>query len=151
VGWAIIVHALAQLWADPQVLSSKVLVYRHGGDFSPFVGARIVTVIMQFIANGMMIGPNAPGNIIGRGRVGALNEVFHVNFPTAIQKTKNVLEFCMRFENGVSLPHSMNFSYLQHTWDAANVMLQDLMGHAVDHAVNQNGWCCPICLDLVCR
>jgi hypothetical protein len=55
----------------------------------------------------------------------------------------------MRFGNGASLPHSIDFSYLQHAWDAANVTLQDLMGSALDCAVNQNNRCCPICLDLV--
>jgi hypothetical protein len=44
--------------------------------------------IMQFIAGGMMIRPNALGNIIGRGRVAALNEIFHFNLLTAIQKTR---------------------------------------------------------------
>jgi hypothetical protein len=87
---------------------------------------------MGFIANGMMMTPDAPVNVIGRGLVAALNESFLVDLPTATQKTKNVLEFCMRFGNGVSLPHSMDFSYLQHAWDAANVTLQDLMGFAVD-------------------
>jgi hypothetical protein len=124
-------------------------MYRHGGEFSPFVGAKIVAGIMQFIANGMMISSDAPGNIIGRGRIGALNEVFLVNLPTAVQKTKNVLEFCMRFGNGVSLPHSMNFSYLQHAWDTANVTLQDLMSPVVDCAVNPNNRSCPICLNPV--
>jgi hypothetical protein len=76
-----------------EILSSNVLVYRHGGEFSPFVGARIVTGIMQFITNGVMISPNAPGNIIGRGCVAALNEVFRVDLPTAVQKTKSVLGF----------------------------------------------------------
>jgi hypothetical protein len=132
-----------------EISSSNVLVYRHGGGFSPFVGTRIVAGIMQFIAGGMMMSPDAWGNIIGRGRVGALNEVFHVDLQTAIQKTKNVMEFCMRFGNGVSLPHSMDFSYLQHAWDAAIVTLQDLMGPAVDCAVNQNDRHCPVCLDLV--
>jgi hypothetical protein len=132
-----------------EISSSNVFVYRHGGEFSPFVGARIVAGIMQFIANSMMMTPNAPGNVIGRGRVGLLNEAFCVNLPTAVQKTKNVLDFCMRFGNGVSLPHSIYFSYLQHAWDAANVTLQDLMGPAVDLAVNQNDRCCPVCLDLV--
>jgi hypothetical protein len=93
--------------------------------------------------------PDAPGNVIGRGCVGPLNEVFCVNLPTAVQKTKNVLEFCMRFVNGVSLPHSMDFSYLQHAWDAANVRLQDLMGPAVDCTVNQNDRHCTVCLGLV--
>jgi hypothetical protein len=101
-----------------EILYSNVLMYRHEGEFSAFVGVKIVAGIMQFIADNMMISPDAPGNIIGRGRVGALNEVFHVNLPTAIQKAKNVLEFCMRFGNGMSLPHSMHFSYLQHAWDA---------------------------------
>ncbi len=96
-----------------------------------------------------MLSPNALGNIIGRGQVGVLNEVYSINLPTAVRKTKNVLEFCMRFGNGMSLPHSMDFSYLQHAWDAASVMLQDQMGPAVDHAVNQNNRRCPICLDLV--
>jgi hypothetical protein len=104
---------------------------------------------MQFIANGMMTSPNALGNIIGRGRVGALNEVFHVNLQTAVQKTKNVLEFCVRFGNGLTWAHSMDFSYLQHAWDAANVTLQDLMGPEVDCAVNKNDRRCPVCLDLV--
>ncbi len=125
------------------------LVYRHGGDFSPFIGARIVTGIMRFIVNGMMMSPNAPGNIIGRGRIGTLNEAFRANLPTAVQKTKNVLEFCMRYGNGVSLPHSMNFIYLQHAWDAANIMLQNLMGPLVDCSVNQNDRHCPVCHDLV--
>jgi hypothetical protein len=54
----------------------------------------------------------------------------------------------MRFGNGMRLPHSMDFRYLQHTWDATNVTLQDLMT-VVDHAVNQNNRHCPICFDLV--
>jgi hypothetical protein len=79
VGWAINVHALAQLWADPRdCLSSSVLVYRHGGGFHPFVGARIVKGIMRFVANGMMVTTDSSGNVIGRGRVGVLNEVFSV-------------------------------------------------------------------------
>ena len=110
-----------------EILSSNVLVYRHGGEFSLCVGARIIAGIMRFIANKMMMTPNVPGNVIGRERVTALNESFLVNLPTAVQKTKNVLEFCMRFENGMSLPHLMDFGYLQHAWDAANVTLQDLM------------------------
>jgi hypothetical protein len=110
-----------------EILLSNVLVCRHGGEFIPFVGVRIVAGIMQFIANGMMKSPNMPGNIIGRGCIGALYEDYHVDLLTAIQKTKNVLEFCMRFENGMSLPHLMDFGYLQHAWDAANVTLQDLM------------------------
>jgi hypothetical protein len=66
-------------------------VYRHGGEFSSFVGARIVAGIMQFIANGMMMTPNAPGNVIGRGRIAALNESFFVNLPTTAQKTKKIV------------------------------------------------------------
>jgi hypothetical protein len=88
-----------------EILSSNVLVYRHGGEFSPFIGTRIIAGIMGFITDGMMMTPNAPGNVIGRGRVAALNESFLVDLPTAIQKTKNVLEFYMRFGNGMSLPH----------------------------------------------
>jgi hypothetical protein len=55
----------------------------------------------------------------------------------------------MRFRNGVSLPHSIIFSFLQHAWDAANVTLQDLMGSTVDQAVNQNNRRCPVCLNLI--
>jgi hypothetical protein len=124
-------------------------VYRHGGEFSPFVGVRIVSGIMQFIVDGMMICPNMLGNIIGRGCIAALNEVFRVDLPTAVKKTKSVLEFCMRFGNGVSLPLSMNFSYLQHAWDAANLTLQDLMSPAVNCAVDLNNRSCPICLNPV--
>jgi hypothetical protein len=98
-----------------EISSRNVLVYRHGGEFSPFVGVRTIAGIMQFIADGMMMTPNVLGNVIGRGCIGPLNEAFCVNLPTAVQKTKNVLEFCMRFGNGMSLPHSMDFSYLQHT------------------------------------
>jgi hypothetical protein len=104
---------------------------------------------MQFIADGVMISPDAQGNIIGRGSIAALHEIFRVDLPTAIQKMKNILEFCMRFGNGMSLPHSMNFSYLQTAWDAANLTLQDLMGPAVDQAVDLNNRSCPISLDLV--
>jgi hypothetical protein len=132
-----------------EILSSNVLVYRHVGEFSPFVGARTVAGIMGFITNGMMMTPDAPGNIIGRGHIAALNESFLVDLPTAVQKTKNALEFCMRFGNGLSLPHSMDFSYLQHAWDTTNVTLQDPMGSTVDQAVNQNDRCCPVYLDLV--
>ncbi len=124
-------------------------MYRHGGEFSPFVGARIVAGSMQFIANSMMISPDAPGNIIGRRRVAVLNEIFRVDLLTAVQKTRSVLEFCMRFGNGVSLSHSMNFSYLQCAWDAANLTLQDLMSPAVDCAVDPNNMSCPICLNPV--
>jgi hypothetical protein len=51
-------------------------MYRHGGGFYPFVGARIVKGIMRFVAYGMMVTPNSPGNVEGRGHVGALHEVF---------------------------------------------------------------------------
>jgi hypothetical protein len=76
-----------------EILSSKVLMYRHGGGFHPFVGARIDKGIMRFVANGMMVTPDSPGNVVGRGRVGALNEVFSVHLPAAVQKMKSVLEF----------------------------------------------------------
>jgi hypothetical protein len=76
-----------------EISSSNMLVYRHGGEFSPFVGVRIVTGIMQFIANGMMMTPNAPGNIIGRGCIGPPNEAFQVDLPTAVQKTKMCWSF----------------------------------------------------------
>jgi hypothetical protein len=115
-----------------EISLSDLLVYRNGGEFSPFVGVRILAGIMGFIADRMMMTPDAPGNVIGRGHVAALNESFLVDLPTTIQKTKNVLEFFMRFGNGVSLLHSMDFSYLQHAWDAKNVTLQDLMGSTVD-------------------
>jgi hypothetical protein len=88
-------------------------------------------------------------SFIGRGHVAALNEVFRVDLPTAVQKTRHVLEFCMNVGNGMSLYHLMNFSYLQCAWDAANLMLQDLMSPAVDCAVDPNDKSCPICLDLV--
>jgi hypothetical protein len=55
----------------------------------------------------------------------------------------------MNFGNGMSLPHSMNFSYLQRVWEAANLMMQDLTNPAVDCAVDPNNRSCPICLDLV--
>jgi hypothetical protein len=87
--------------------SSNILVYSHGGEFSSFVGARIVAGIMQFIANCVMISPNAPGNIICRGRVVALSEVFHVDLLTAVQKTRNKCIGVLY----VRMPHSMNFSY----------------------------------------
>ncbi len=93
-----------------EIFLSNVLMYRHGGEFSPFVGARVIAGIIGFIADGMMMKPNAPSIIIGRERVAALNESFLVDLPTAVQKTKSVLEFCMRFGNGVSLPHSMDLA-----------------------------------------
>jgi hypothetical protein len=124
-------------------------VYRQGGEFSPFVGARFIARIMRFKANGVMIRPDAPNYIIGRGCVAALNEIFHVDLPEAVQKMKHVLEFCMSLENSVSLPHSMSFSYLQHAWVDANLMLQDLLSTVVDHAVNSTDRNCPICLNPV--
>ncbi len=69
-----------------EISSSNLLVYRHGGKFRPFVRARIVAGIMQFIADGVMISPNALGNIIGRGSVAELNEVFCVDLPTAAKR-----------------------------------------------------------------
>ncbi len=66
------------------ISSSNVLMYRHRGELSLFVGVRIVIGIMQFIADGMMMTPNALGNVIGRGRVGPLNEAFYVDLPTAV-------------------------------------------------------------------
>jgi hypothetical protein len=132
-----------------EILSSNLLVYRHGGEFSPFIGARIVAGIMWFITYGVMIRPNAPVNIIGRRCVVALSEVFRDNLPTAVQKTRSVLEFCMTFGNGVSLPHLMSFSYLQRAWVAANLTLQDLMSPVVDRAVDPNDRNCPICLNPV--
>jgi hypothetical protein len=69
-----------------EISSSNLLVYRHGDEFSPAIGARIVAGIMQFIANGVMISLDVLGNIIGRGGVAALNVVFHVDHLTAIQK-----------------------------------------------------------------
>jgi hypothetical protein len=40
-----------------EILLSNVLMYRHGGGFHPFAGARIVEGIMQFIADDMMVTP----------------------------------------------------------------------------------------------
>jgi hypothetical protein len=71
-----------------EILSSNALVYRHGGEFSPFVGARIVAGIMQFIAVSSMKSPDMLGNIIDRGHIAALNEDYHVDLHTVIQKTK---------------------------------------------------------------
>jgi hypothetical protein len=67
-----------------EIMLSNVLVYRHGGGFHLFVGARIVEGIMRFIADGMMVTPNFPGNVICRGRVGELNELFCVDLPAAV-------------------------------------------------------------------
>jgi hypothetical protein len=132
-----------------EISSSNLLVHRHGGEFSPFVGARIVVGIMRFITNSMMIRPNAPGSIIGGGCVVAQNEVFCVKLPAAVQKMRSVLEFWMSFGNGMSLPHSLYFSYLQCAWDAANLTLQDLMSPALDCAVDPNNRNCPICLEPI--
>ncbi len=151
-GVGIVIHTLLSygLIGVIEILSSNLLIYRHGGEVSPlFVGARVIAGIMQFIANGVLIRPVAPGNVIGGGCVVALNEIFRVNLPTALQKTRNALDFCMSFENGVSLPHLMNFGYIQRTWDAANLTLQDLMSPVVDHAVDPNDMTCPICLNLI--
>jgi hypothetical protein len=74
-----------------EISSRNVLVYRHGGEFRPFVGAKIIAGIMQFIADSMMMTPNVPGNVIGRECVAALNEAFCVNLPTAIQKPKKCI------------------------------------------------------------
>jgi hypothetical protein len=68
-------------------------MYRHAGEFSPFVGARIVAGIMQLIADSIMKCPDAPGNIIGRGHGGALNEDYHVDLQTAVKKTKMCWSF----------------------------------------------------------
>jgi hypothetical protein len=38
-----------------EISSSNVFVYRHGGEFSLFIGARIIAGIMQFIASSMMM------------------------------------------------------------------------------------------------
>ncbi len=57
-----------------EISSSNVLVNRHGGEFSLFIGVKIVAGIMGFIADGLMMTPDAPGNVIGRGGGAALNE-----------------------------------------------------------------------------
>jgi hypothetical protein len=124
-------------------------MYRNGGDLGSFVGTKIVAEIMQFIADGLMKELDAPDNIIGRGHITVLMDVFHVNLPMAIQKMKHVLKFCMNFGNGESLPHRMNFSYLQHAWDASNQMLQVLLMPAVDWSVNPDDRTCPICLNPI--
>ncbi len=131
-----------------EILSSNLLVYRHGGEFCCFVGARIVAGITWIVADGMMMRPDALDNIVGRGHITVLSEVFHVNLPIA-QKTKLVLEFCISFGNRMSLPHTMDFCYLQCAWDAANLTLQDLMSSAIDRATNPNDRNCPICLDPI--
>jgi hypothetical protein len=46
-----------------EISLSNMLMYRHGGELSPFVGARIIAGIMQFIANGIMMTPNVTGNV----------------------------------------------------------------------------------------
>jgi hypothetical protein len=110
-----------------KILSSNNLVTRNGGGLICFVGAKIVTRIMCFIANGVMIRLHAPDNIIGRRDIIVLRVIFNVDLQRAVQRTKHILEFCMTFGNGVSLPHRMNFSYLQHVWDTANPTLRDLL------------------------
>jgi hypothetical protein len=104
---------------------------------------------MQFIADGLLMEPDAPDNIIGKGPVTAMMDIFHVNLPMAIQKTKHIQEFCVNLGNGMSLPHKMNFSYLQHAWDAASQTLQVLLMPSVDPSVNSDDRNCPICLDPI--
>jgi hypothetical protein len=133
-----------------EILLSNILVTRNGvGGLAVFAGVKIVAEIMRFIADGLMMGLDAPDNIIGRGHVAALNEVFNVNFPMNVQKTKHILEFYMTFGNGVSLPHRMNFSYLHCAWDAANLILRDLLTPGQNRSVNLSGRNCPICLDPI--
>jgi hypothetical protein len=93
--------------------------------------------------------PDTPDNIIGRGHITVLMNVFHADLPTAVGKAKHILEFCMSFGDGVSLPHTINFSYLQHPWDAVNQTLQDLLSPGVDWSVNPSNRNCPICLDPI--
>ncbi len=132
-----------------EILLSNVLVYRNGRDLSCIVGAKFVARIMRFIADGLLMGPDAPDNIMGRGQVTLMMEILHVHLPTAVQKMTRILEFCMDFGNSVNLPHTMNFSYLQCVWDVANKTLQVLSMPAVDWSVNPYDRNSPICLNLI--
>jgi hypothetical protein len=39
---------------------------------------------MQFIADDLLMEPDTPDNIIGRGHITVLMNVFHVHLPTAV-------------------------------------------------------------------
>jgi hypothetical protein len=142
--WYWLYYGLIQLI---EILLSNALVYRNGRDLSSFVGAKFIARIMRFIADSLLMGPDAPDNIMGRGQVTSMMDILHVHLPTAVRKMTRVLEFCMNFGNGVSLPHTMNFSYLQHAWDTANKTLQVLLMPALDWSANPYNRNSPICLD----
>ncbi len=57
-------------------------MHRNGGDLGSFVGAKFVMGIMLCIADGLLMEPDAPDNIIRRGHVTVMMDVFHVDLPT---------------------------------------------------------------------
>jgi hypothetical protein len=67
---------------------------------------------MWFVADGLLMGLDAPDNIMGRGQISSNIKIFHVDLPTAIQTTRGIMDFCMNcLGNGISLPHTMNVGY----------------------------------------
>jgi hypothetical protein len=69
---------------------------------------------MWLVADGLLMGPDAPDNVMGRGQIGLMINIYHVDLPKVAQKTRHVLEFCVNcFERGKGWPHAIDFSYLQ--------------------------------------
>jgi hypothetical protein len=86
-----------------KISSSNVLVYKNGGDLSTFVSAKMFAGIMWFVTDGLLMWLDAPENIMGRGHIFSMIDIFHVDLSTAVQKTRRVLDLCMnRLRNGIS-------------------------------------------------
>jgi hypothetical protein len=128
--------------------SSNAFISKNGGDLSRFVGMKIILELMLFIAVGLLMEQGAD-NIIGRGQVGLLKDVFGVDLQLAIQRTRQVMNFCIaRSKRDAFFPLAIDFSILQQGWVAANQTLGVLLT-PINRLVNPNDITCPSCLDLI--
>jgi hypothetical protein len=77
-----------------EITLRNTFVFRNGGDLSRFVGVKIVVGLMRVIADGLLM-EHGPNNIIGRGHLGSLRDVFGVDIQSAVQRTRQVINFCI--------------------------------------------------------
>ncbi len=87
-----------------------------------------------------------PHNIIGRGQVCALRDVFGVDLDLAVQRTWGVLNFCITRSNRDAYLHPViNFGIVNQVWVATSQTLEVILTPVV-WLVNPNNRTCPWCL-----
>jgi hypothetical protein len=88
------------------------------------------------------VGPN---NILERGQVGLLRDVFGMDIQLTIQRTRQVLNFCAICSNReMIIPPAIDYGVLNQVWIVTNQTL-GLLVMPLDWLVNPNNQMYPFC------